>query len=60
LISWSKAMRCVPGKPVKEACDFSINEPRVREICNCLAARLDRGVSNHRQEGTCVIETQTA
>ena len=52
-------MRCMPGKPVKEACDFSINEPRVREICNCLAARLDRGVSNHRQEGTCVIETRT-
>jgi len=52
-------MRCVPGEPVnKEGCDFSINQPKLRDISNCIAARTDRGVSNHRQEGTCVIETQ--
>ena len=54
-------MRCVPGKPVNRGgCDLSLNQPRLREICSCLTARTDRGISNRKQEGTCVIETQTA
>ena len=38
------------------ACDFSVNHPKSRDIANCIAARCDRGISNHRQEGTCVVE----
>ena len=44
----------------QEGVDCSINDPKIRDISNCIAARQDRGISNHKQEGTCVVETQTA
>ena len=36
--------------------DLTINEPREIETANCISARTDRGISNHRQEGSGVIE----
>lgn len=36
--------------------DLSLNEPKPRDIANCIAARCDRGISNHKQEGTGVLE----
>jgi len=36
--------------------DFTVNEPRAIEVANCIAARTDRGISNHKQEGSGVIE----
>lgn len=36
--------------------DKSCNNPRIIEYANCLTAREDRGVSNHKQEGTAVLE----
>ena len=42
----------------QEGCDCSVNNPKLRDISNCIAARQDRGISNHRQEGTCVVQKQ--
>ena len=40
----------------RQTIDLSINEPREINISNCIAARTDRGISNHRQEGSGVVE----
>ena len=37
-------------------CDKSVNNPRLIDYCNCLTTREDRGVSNHKAEGTAVYE----
>lgn len=36
--------------------DGTINEPREIETANCISARTDRGISNHRKEGNGVVE----
>jgi DNA (cytosine-5)-methyltransferase 1 len=36
--------------------DLSVNEPRRIDVANCIAARTDRGISNHRAEGSGVVE----
>lgn len=36
--------------------DFSINEPGINRIANCITARYDSGISNRRSEGSCVCE----
>lgn len=47
-----------PSLPViKEAIDFSINQPRVINNANCIKARYDNGIKNTRSDGTAVIET---
>lgn len=38
-------------------CDGTINEPKVKDISNCIKARYDCGVSNQRSDGTMVVET---
>ena len=43
--------------PQSRTCiDLTLNCPRQISIANCIAARTDRGISNHRQEGSGVIE----
>ena len=37
--------------------DFSINNPKESNPINCITARYDDGISNRRQEGTCVCES---
>lgn len=37
-------------------CDKSHNSPQIIERVNCITAKEDRGISNHRAEGTAVIE----
>lgn len=37
-------------------CDKSHNPPQIIERANCITAKEDRGISNHRAEGTAVIE----
>lgn len=37
-------------------CDKSHNSPQIIERANCITAKKDRGISNHRAEGTAVIE----
>lgn len=37
-------------------CDKSHNSPQIIERANCITAKEDRGISNHRAEGTVVIE----
>lgn len=37
-------------------CDKSNNSPQIIERANCITAKEDRGISNHRAEGTAVIE----
>ena len=37
-------------------CDKSNNSPQIIERANCITAKDDRGISNHRAEGTAVIE----
>ena len=44
------------GVAEPEGFDFSVNNPQPREIANCIAARTDRGISNRKAEGTCIIE----
>lgn len=39
-------------------CDSSINEPKVREISNCITSRYDAGIQNQKQIGMCVVENQ--
>ena len=40
----------------RQCVDLTINHPRQIEVANCIAARTDRGISNHRAEGSGVIE----
>lgn len=37
-------------------CDKSHNSPQIIERANCITAKEDRGISNHRAKGTAVIE----
>ena len=37
-------------------CDKSHNSPQIIERANCITAKEDRGISNHKSEGTAVIE----
>lgn len=37
-------------------CDKSHNSPQIIERANCITAREDRGISNHKSEGTAMIE----
>lgn len=43
------------GQKVQIPIDMTINDPQIREIANCISARQDRGISNHKQEGTGVL-----
>lgn len=36
--------------------DLSINDPHTNEVANCIAARVDRGISTHRAEGSGVLD----
>lgn len=36
--------------------DKSVNDPKIIERANCITTREDRGISNHKGEGTAVIE----
>lgn len=40
----------------KYGCDKSNNSPQIIERANCVTAREDKGISNHKSEGTAVIE----
>lgn len=46
----------LPQSEEKECIDLSLNCPRQIKVANCIAARTDRGISNHRQEGSGVVE----
>lgn len=35
--------------------DKSVNNPRLIDKANCITAREDRGVSNHKSEGTAIV-----
>lgn len=48
----------LPSNNDKETVDLCINEPRGREVANCIKARYDAGVSNQRQDGTGVCEKE--
>lgn len=44
------------GEGSKICVDLSSNEPGKKSVSNCITAREDRGISNHRAEGNRVIE----
>jgi DNA (cytosine-5)-methyltransferase 1 len=44
------------GEGSKICIDLSSNEPGKKSVSNCITAREDRGISNHRAEGNGVIE----
>lgn len=44
------------GEGSKICVDLSSNEPGKKNVSNCITAREDRGISNHRAEGNGVIE----
>lgn len=44
------------GLQIREYCDMSVNEPKIKSVANCILARYDKGVSNHKNVGTAVIE----
>lgn len=37
-------------------CDSTINDPKVREISNCITSRYNAGIQNQKQIGLCVVE----
>lgn len=37
-------------------CDLSINDPKVKDVSNCITARQDRGISNQKSVGCGVVE----
>jgi len=43
-------------KDNRQYADGTINEPKTKDISNCLTARQDRGISNQRSEGGVVVE----
>src|SRR5574344_442464 len=44
------------GEGLKVGIDKSINGTKIIEYANCLTAREDRGISNHKSEGTAILE----
>ena len=36
--------------------DGTINEPREKQVGNCIKARYDAGISNLRSDGNCIVE----
>lgn len=40
--------------------DLSLNSPNAKSVSNCITARENRGISNHKQEGTDVLEKITS
>lgn len=43
------------NKEIK-TCDMSVNNPKFRDVGNCIKARYDCGISNQKSEGVAVIE----
>lgn len=39
-----------------QTCDGTINEPKIKEISNCITARYDSGISKRKSVGTCVVK----
>lgn len=44
------------GKEFPVGCDSTINNPKVREISNCITGRYNAGIQNQQQIGMCVVE----
>ena len=47
----------IGGERPRSGIDLTINKPRTIDTANCICARTDRGISNHRQEESGVIES---
>lgn len=45
-------------QPARRCVDGTINDPREREIANCIKAKYNSGISNLRSDGNLVIEKQ--
>lgn len=43
-------------KELPSCCDSTINDPQIRDVCNCTTARYNAGIQNQKQIGMCVIE----
>lgn len=43
-------------KELPSCCDSTINDPQIRNVCNCITARYNAGIQNQKQIGMCVIE----
>lgn len=39
-----------------QCCDSTVNEPKIKDISNCITARYDAGIQNQKQVGLCVCE----
>ncbi len=46
------------SQPARRCVDGTINDPREREIANCIKAKYNSGISNLRSDGNLVIEKQ--
>lgn len=46
------------GKEFPVGCDSTINNPKVREISNCITGRYNAGIQNQQQIGMCVVENE--
>ena len=42
----------------REVVDGTVNDPKVKEVANCIKARYDCGVTNYKSDGVMVIEPQ--
>lgn len=43
-------------KELPSCCNSTINDPQIRDVCNCITARYNAGIQNQKQIGMCVIE----
>ena len=43
-------------KNERVCCDATINDPKVRDISNCIISRYNAGIQNQKQTGLCVVE----
>ena len=39
-------------------CDSTINDPRIREVSNCITSRYNAGIQNQKQIGLCVLDNR--
>ena len=54
----AKSEKIKETEQIKEfpcCCDSTINEPKVRDISNCITARYNAGIQNQKQIGLCVV-----
>ena len=54
--SRAEQSRAEQSRAEQTCVDGTINEPREKQVGNCIKARYDAGISNLRSDGNCIVE----